>query len=130
MTAQGSVPPDASAATKTAAVTTQAGLHTQIEEAGHEVQHPSRREYLRIAMILGVITGGEVVSWYARDTLGSFLFILILFVFAVTKFALVVMWFMHLRFDSRTFSRFFVMGLAGAVTLYSIVLMSLRVFLR
>jgi cytochrome c oxidase subunit 4 len=123
-------PPDATAATRAAAATTQAGPHTQIQEAGHEVQHPSRLEYVRIAMILGVITAGEVVSWYARDTLGSFLFILMLFVFAITKFTLVVMWFMHLRFDSRTFSRFFVMGLAGAVTLYSVVLMSLRVFLK
>jgi cytochrome c oxidase subunit 4 len=124
------VPPDATGATKAAAVTTQTGLHTEIEEAGVEVQHPSRQEYLRIAMILAVITAAEVVSWYARETLGSFLFILMLFVFAIVKFSLVVMWFMHLRFDSRTFSRFFVMGLAGAVTLYSVALMSLRVFLR
>jgi cytochrome c oxidase subunit 4 len=103
---------------------------THLEEGGHDVKHPSQREYLRIAIILAVITAAEVVSWYARDTLGTFLFIVMLFVFAATKFTLVVMWFMHLRFDSRTFSRFFVMGLSGAITLYSIVLMSLRVFLR
>ena len=46
------------------------------------------------------------------------------------KFALVVLWFMHLRFDSRTYSRFFVMGLAGAVTLYVVVLLSFGVFSR
>ncbi len=48
---------------------------------------------------------------------------------AVVKFALVVMWFMHLRFDSLTYARFFLMGLAGAATLYLIVLISFRVFL-
>ncbi len=38
------------------------------------------------------------------------------------------MWFMHLRFDSRTYSRFFVMGLAGAITLFLVMLMTFRVF--
>ena len=46
------------------------------------------------------------------------------------KFVLVVMWFMHLKFDDRRYSRFFVMGIAGAVTLYLVVLISFRVFLR
>jgi hypothetical protein len=37
---------------------------------------------------------------------------------------------MHLKFDSRLYSRFFVMGVAGAVTLYLVVLMTFKVFLR
>ena len=43
-----------------------------------------------------------------------------------SKFAIVVLWFMHLKFDDRRYSRFFMMGLAGASTLYLIVLISLR----
>ena len=39
---------------------------------------------------------------------------------------LVVLWFMHLKFDSRRYARFFVMGIAGAVTLYLIVLITFR----
>jgi hypothetical protein len=35
---------------------------------------------------------------------------------------------MHLKFDSRTYARFFVLGLAGAITLYLIVLLTFRVF--
>jgi hypothetical protein len=35
---------------------------------------------------------------------------------------------MHLKFDSRTYARFFVMGLAGAVTLYLIVLITFQTF--
>ena len=41
-----------------------------------------------------------------------------LLVLAIVKFALVVLWFMHLKFDDRRFARFFVMGLVrrgGAV---------------
>ena len=51
-----------------------------------------------------------------------------LFVLAIVKFALVVLWFMHLKFDDRRYARFFVMGLAGASVLYLIVLISFRVF--
>ena len=91
--------------------------------------HPSVKEYVRIGLILVVITAGEVASYYARDSLGCWL-IPMLFVMQVLKFSLVVMWYMHLKFDSRTYSRFFIMGLAGAVTLYAVVLMTLGVFLR
>jgi hypothetical protein len=51
-----------------------------------------------------------------------------LFLFSVIKFTLVVLWFMHLRFDSRTYARFFVMGLAGAVTLFLVMLLIFQVF--
>ena len=45
-----------------------------------------------------------------------------------SKFVIVVLWYMHLKFDDRRFSRFFVMGLAGAATLYLVVLISFKVF--
>jgi hypothetical protein len=43
---------------------------------------------------------------------------------------LVVLWFMHLRFDDRRYARFFVMGLAGSATLYLIVLLTFGAFSR
>ena len=42
---------------------------------------------------------------------------------------MVVLWFMHLKFDDRRYARFFVMGIAGAFTLYLIVLITFRTFL-
>ncbi len=45
-----------------------------------------------------------------------------------SKFAIVVLWYMHLKFDDRRYARFFVMGLAGAATLYLIVLITFNVF--
>ena len=41
---------------------------------------------------------------------------------SVVKFALVVLWFMHLRFDNPIFKRIFVFGLMLAVVVYLIVL--------
>ena len=91
--------------------------------------HPSVKEYVRIGVILAVITAAEVATYYVQNDLGPWLRP-ILFTLAIIKFSMVVLWYMHLKFDSRLYSRLFVMGLAGAVTLYLIVLMTLRVFLR
>ena len=89
-------------------------------------RHPGPREYVRIALILGVVTALEVGVYYAGIPGG--LFIASLIFFSLIKFSLVVLWFMHLKFDSRTYARFFVMGLAMAATLYFVVLLSFRAF--
>ena len=94
--------------------------------ASHAGRHPSPKEYIRIAVILALITAAEVAIYYIEGA-KEFL-IPLLFLFAMVKFALVVMWFMHLKFDSRTYARFFLMGLAGAITLYLVVLLTFQVF--
>ena len=95
--------------------------------AGGTHGHPSPREYVRIGAILAALTAIEVVASY---TVEGALLIALLLSLTVTKFSIVVMWFMHLKFDDRRYARFFVMGLSLAVTLYLIVLMVSRVFLR
>ncbi|HEV2951665.1 MAG TPA: cytochrome C oxidase subunit IV family protein, partial [Actinomycetota bacterium] len=93
----------------------------------HAAGHPSPKEYVRIGLILGALTALEIAASYAGVS-GSIL-IPTLFILAVIKFALVVLWFMHLKFDDRRYARFFVMGLSGAAVLYLVVLISFRVFL-
>jgi cytochrome c oxidase subunit IV len=94
--------------------------------APHRAGHPSPKEYVRIGVILAVLTALEVAASYSGVT-GSVL-IPTLLGLAVVKFALVVLWFMHLKFDDRRYARFFVMGLSGASILYLIVLITFRVF--
>jgi cytochrome c oxidase subunit IV len=89
--------------------------------------HPGPREYVRIGAILGILTAIEVAASY---TIAGALLIALLLGLAIIKFAIVVMWFMHLKFDDRRYARFFVMGLSGAAVLYLVVLISFRVFLR
>ncbi len=96
--------------------------------AAHGAGHPSPKEYVRIGLILFVLTGLEITASYT-GVRGAIL-IPTLFILAIVKFALVVLWFMHLKFDDRRYARFFVMGLAGASILYLIVLISFKVFLR
>lgn len=95
---------------------------------GAHGKHPSAKEYVRIGVVLAILTGIEV--WLSYSGLPGGLMITLLFAAAILKFALVVLWFMHLRFDDRRYARFFVMGLVGATTLYLIVLMMFGVFLR
>jgi cytochrome c oxidase subunit 4 len=94
--------------------------------AGHDVRHPSPKEYVRIGIVLALVTGCEVAVYYL-DAVRDFL-IPLLFFFAIIKFSLVVLWYMHLKFDSGTYARFFVIGLAGAITLFLIVLLTFRTF--
>jgi caa(3)-type oxidase subunit IV len=93
----------------------------------HARPHPSPKEYVRIGLILFVLTALEVAASYSGVS-GSIM-IPTLFVLALVKFALVVLWFMHLKFDDRRYARFFVMGLSGAAVLYLVVLITFRIFI-
>jgi cytochrome c oxidase subunit 4 len=105
---------------------TEAEAYAARRRRGRTVRHPSPKEYVRIAIILAVVTAAEVGIYYTKISRG--ILIPLLFAFAAIKFTLVVLWFMHLRFDSRTYARFFVLGLAGAITLFIVVLLTFRAF--
>jgi cytochrome c oxidase subunit IV len=94
--------------------------------ASHRAGHPSPREYVRIGVVLAVLTALEVAASYAG--VSTAILVPTLLTLAIVKFALVVLWFMHLKFDDRRYARFFVMGLSGAAILYLIVLISFEVF--
>lgn len=84
-----------------------------------EHMHPSDWKYVQIAIILAVLTAAEVATYYI-DT--GPLEIPILIGIMIVKFVLVLMWFMHLKFDSPLFTKTFVAGLAMAVVVYVAVL--------
>lgn len=88
--------------------------------------HPGPWVYIRIAVILAVVTAIEVALFYLKlpdAALTSSLFFL-----SIIKFALVVLYFMHLKFDARIFRRLFLVGLILAPIVYAIVLMSFGLF--
>jgi cytochrome c oxidase subunit IV len=94
-------------------------------ELGH---HPGPREYIRVAVVLALATAAEVGLYYTN--LPHPLLVALLLFFAVIKFSLVALWFMHLRFDARIFRRLFVTGLLLALSVYIIVLLTFGVFVR
>lgn len=75
-----------------------AAVHdAQHSDEGHA--HPSQATYIKIAAILAVITGVEVLIYYI-DALSDFL-VPMLLVLSAVKFIMVVGYFMHLKFDSK-----------------------------
>ena len=91
--------------------------------AQREGAHPGPAEYVKIGLTLAVITAVEVAVYYI-DALSDVL-IPILIVLSALKFSLVVLWFMHLKFDNRLFSTLFVGGLMLVATLFVVVLATL-----
>lgn len=89
--------------------------------------HAGDSEYVRIALVLGALTAIEVALSYAGGLHGLFLIIPLFAVMAI-KFGLVGAYFMHLRYDSRMLSRVFYFGLATAVSVYVVALLSLKIF--
>ena len=85
--------------------------------------HPGPAEYVKIGLLLAVVTAVEVAVYYI-DALADVL-VPILVVLSALKFALVVLWFMHLKFDNRMFSTFFVGGLMLVAALFVVVLATL-----
>ena len=92
------------------------------------VHHPSPAQYWKIAVVLAVLTAIEVALYYIDRAyeLGA-LNTLLLVLLAILKFVIVVGWYMHLRFEKSTLSRFFTGGFILATALYTIVLTALGV---
>jgi len=74
--------------------------------ADHAPDHASVATYVRVAMILTVVTALEVGVIYIRFL--TPIVVPLLLVMATAKFVLVVMFFMHLRYDPRSLSAVFV----------------------
>ena len=90
------------------------------------VHHPTPRQYVNIAILLGVITSAEVAVYYIESLRG--VLVALILGFMAIKFTLVVRWFMHVKFDAPGYGRIFATGLALALTIYMIVLIAFGTF--
>ena len=97
-------------------------------EHGSKHEHPSDLQYVYVALFLAAVTAAEVGVYYVEALEG--LLVPILVVMALVKFTVVVLWFMHLRFDSRLFRRLFVAGFVLAAFCYLTVLSTFHVWTR
>ena len=83
-------------------------------------------KYIRIALILALITALEVSTYYVD--FGP-LFLPALLIMMAIKFVMVVSYFMHLKFDSKVFSFMFYTGLGLALGVYSVALATFKFFI-
>jgi cytochrome c oxidase subunit IV len=95
-------------------------------EPGVEEHYPDEWQYIKVFLILLVITMAEVGIYYLSDAPRAIITLMVFMMIA--KFTLVALYFMHLRFDSKLFRRMFVTGIVLAVVVYLIALTSLHVW--
>jgi len=104
------------------------GLEADVDhDSSHFHDGPPDTLYLKVAAALFVLTGMEVYSSYA-DWLGG-AFLPVLLTLMAIKFALVVLFFMHLKFDAKIFGRLFWAGFFLAVGVYATALATFKFFL-
>ena len=85
------------------------------DEFGDHQHGATDKQYIVIAVILAVITAGEVTLTYID--VGP-IFLPALLIMMTAKFLVVVSYFMHLKFDNKLFSFLFYLGLVLAVGVY------------
>ena len=96
-------------------------------EGGEKGAHPDEAKYVKVAVILAVVTAVEVGLYYVKfSQAATNAFLLVL---AAIKFVMVAAYFMHLKFDSRILRRLFITGFVLATFCYMAYLLTLGVFL-
>jgi len=95
--------------------------HAVAPPAAHADQpgHVTVTMYLQIAVILGIITALEFGAIYIRRL--TPILVPLLLVMSAAKFSLVVLFFMHLRYDSRVLSVIF----TGALIIATVAVIAL-----
>ena len=94
----------------------------------HDAHHPSDWEYIKIAIILAVLTAIEVGMYFLEGRASNAVLYIGLTVLMVVKFFMVVAYFMHLKYDTPWFRRIFVAGLVLAMGVYAIFFFAYDVF--
>ncbi len=81
-----------------------------------EHKHPTWKTYKWVALILFVVTVVEVWIYYIPSFVASRAFVPVLLVLSAAKFAIVVAFYMHLKYDAKLFQALFVFPLLIALT--------------
>ncbi len=84
--------------------------------AGIEHEHPGWSTYWKVAVVLTLLTIGEVWVYYIPSFVASRAFLPTLLSLSAIKFVIVVMFYMHLRYDNKLFRALFTFPLIVAMT--------------
>ena len=87
---------------------TPATAHAEHDAAAHGAhEHPTWKQYKWVALVLVVITIAEVWAYYIPSFVASRLFVPSLLIMSAAKFIIVVMFYMHLKYDHKLFRALF-----------------------
>ena len=106
----------------------EAHAHAPGEE---EHAHPTWSTYWKVAIILGLITAAEVWAYYVPSFVASRAFVPTLLTLSALKFTIVVMFYMHLKYDHRIFRVLFTGPLlVAAITLIGLMFLFGHLFIK
>ncbi|MBK6486674.1 MAG: cytochrome C oxidase subunit IV family protein [Gemmatimonadetes bacterium] len=101
------------------------------DNAHAEHYHPTWKEYKWVALILFLITVVEVWVYYIPELVASKAFVPGLLIMSAVKFAIVVMYYMHLKYDHKLFRSLFVGPLLVAIlTLLGLLFLFSKIAIR
>jgi cytochrome c oxidase subunit 4 len=87
--------------------TSVASDHGEAHVSGEVHHHPGWSTYWKVALILTLITVGEVWAYYIPSFVASRGFVPTLLVLSALKFFIVVAFYMHLKYDHKLFRALF-----------------------
>jgi len=90
-------------------------MSTDRAHADHVHEHPSWKQYKWVALWLLIITGLELWAYYIPSFVASKAFVPALLFMSAVKFTMVVMFYMHLKYDHKLFKALFVGPLVIAI---------------
>ena len=98
---------------------------------GHDTEHGAEHRpdsfYVKIAVVLAVITAVEILLSYSHV---GVVFLPAMLLLMSIKFVMVVLFFMHLKFDSKWFNMAFWTGLILAILVYAGALSTFKFFVK
>ena len=77
--------------------------HAELHSPDHAHEHPTWKQYKWVALILTLITVVEVWAYYVPSFVASSAFVPTLLAMSAVKFTIVVMYYMHLKYDHKLF---------------------------
>jgi len=81
-------------------------MNDHAPHADHVHEHPTWKQYKWVALLLTAITIFEVWIYYTPFAKSAF-YVPLLLILSATKFAIVVMFYMHLKYDHKLFTALF-----------------------
>ena len=82
--------------------------HTTDAHGGHaHGDHPTAGTYVKVGIVLTLITVFEVWAYYVPALVASHYFVPLLLILSAIKFVTVVLFYMHLKYDHRLFRALF-----------------------
>jgi cytochrome c oxidase subunit 4 len=105
-------------------------LHAEAE-LGAVHEHPTWSTYWKVATVLTVVTVVEVWCYYLPSFTSTPYFVPTLLLLSAFKFAIVVMFYMHLKYDAKLFRALFVGPLlVASITIIALLFLFGKVAVR